>query len=46
MSKTRIVNKKTTLDLSMDRILQLRHNEMDISSFWVSICQEYSDITW
>ena len=32
------------LKLRMDRTLQLRHNEMDISSYWVSIGQEYPDI--
>ena len=32
------------LELSMDRSLQLKHNEMDLDTFWISVRHEYPDL--
>ena len=32
------------LELSMDRSLQLKHNEMDLGNFWISVRHEYPQL--
>ena len=32
------------LELSMDRSLQLKHNEMELDTFWISVRHEYPDL--
>ena len=32
------------LELSMDRSLQLKHNEMDLDNFWISVRHEYPQL--
>ena len=40
-----LVAKEKLLELSMNRSLKLKNNESDFSSFWISIRDEYLDIS-
>ena len=40
-----LVAQEQLLELSMDRSLQLKHNEMDLGSFWITAQHEYPDIS-
>ena len=40
-----LVAQEQLLELSMDRSLQLKHNKMDLGSFWITAQHDYPDIS-